>query len=457
MSNLKFAKTHNLVEFLDKPKESVGFEKIVDFLNANPIRYALTVNPTLYISRVEQFWATAKVKTVNEEVQLQALVDRKKVIITESTIRRDLHLEDAEGIDCLPNATIFKELTRMSAKTTAWNEFSSIMASAIICLATNQKFNFSKYIFESMLKNLDNPSAPSSPVADEDVLKEREDTIAQTRSENVSQHSSDPLLSGEDRLKIIELMELCTKLQQRVLDLETSKTAQAQEITSLKKRVKKQEKKKRSKTYGLKRLYKVGLSVRVESSEDEGLGNPKDAFKHERKIHDIDADEDITLENVHDAKMFDVSDLHGDEVIVGNANVVEETVDAAKVSTAAPITSEEITLAQALIEIRSTKPKEKGIVLEEPSETTTTTAIFVPKSPQDKGKGIMVEEPVVELVKLKRKEQIRMDEELALKIQAEEEEEEKERLAREKAQQVDEANITWDDVQARVEADYELA
>ncbi|GJZ21503.1 hypothetical protein Tco_0558542 [Tanacetum coccineum] len=46
----------------------------------------------------------------------------------------------------------------LSSKTTAWNEFSSTMASAIICLATNQKFNFSKYIFESMVKNLDNVS-----------------------------------------------------------------------------------------------------------------------------------------------------------------------------------------------------------------------------------------------------------------------------------------------------------
>ncbi|GJT15219.1 hypothetical protein Tco_0873925 [Tanacetum coccineum] len=46
----------------------------------------------------------------------------------------------------------------LSAKTTAWNEFSSTMASAIICLATNQKFNFSKYIFESMAKNLENVS-----------------------------------------------------------------------------------------------------------------------------------------------------------------------------------------------------------------------------------------------------------------------------------------------------------
>ncbi|GJS82286.1 retrovirus-related pol polyprotein from transposon TNT 1-94 [Tanacetum coccineum] len=391
-----------------------------------------------------QFWATVKAKTINEEVQLQALVDGKKVIITESTVRRDLHLEDAEGIDCLPNATIFEQLTLMgyekvsqkltfykaffspqwkflihtilqclSAKTTAWNEFSSTMASAIICLATNQKFNFSKYIFESMVKNLENvsgkflmyprfvqvflekqlegmsnhkriyvtpshtkkifrnmrrvgkgfsgretplfqtmmvqdqeemgkglanptdphhtptiiqpstsqpqkkqkprkpkrkdtevpqPSGPTDNVADKAVYEGMDDsleraattatsldaeqdrgninktqskatlnepssigtssgsgpkrqdtmgdTITQTGFENASKISNDPLLArgntlqiGEDRLKLEELMEFCTKLHQRVLDLENTKTAQAQEITSLKLRVKKLEKK----------------------------------------------------------------------------------------------------------------------------------------------------------------------------------------------------------------------
>ncbi|GKA76301.1 hypothetical protein Tco_0782762 [Tanacetum coccineum] len=189
MTTLKFADTHNLVAFLSKPAKSEGFEQIVDFLNANPIRYALTVNPTIYTSCIEQFWSTVKVKTVNGEVQLQALVDGKKIIITESTVRRDLQLEDNKGVDCLPNATIFEQLTLMgyekisqkltfykaffspqwkffihtilqclSSKTIAWNDFSSTMASVIICLATNQKFNSSKYIFESMVKNLENVS-----------------------------------------------------------------------------------------------------------------------------------------------------------------------------------------------------------------------------------------------------------------------------------------------------------
>ncbi|GKE08134.1 hypothetical protein Tco_1411685 [Tanacetum coccineum] len=113
MSNLKFADTHNLVAFLSKPEESDGFEQIVDFLNAHPIKYSFTINPTIYTSCIEQFWSTVKAKTINGEVQLHALVDGKKIIVTESTVRRDLQLEDAEGIDCLPNSTIFEELTRM--------------------------------------------------------------------------------------------------------------------------------------------------------------------------------------------------------------------------------------------------------------------------------------------------------------------------------------------------------
>ncbi|GJX53354.1 hypothetical protein Tco_0281723 [Tanacetum coccineum] len=186
MSTLTFADTHNMVAFLEKLTESDGFHEIIDFLNTNQIRYALTVNPTIYTSCIEQFWATAKAKTVNGECQIQALIDKKKVIITETSIRSDLHLEDAGGTDCLPTATIFEELARMgyekpsqkltfykaffspqwkflihtitqclSAKTTAWNEFSSTMASVIICLATNQKFNLSKYIFDAMVKHLD--------------------------------------------------------------------------------------------------------------------------------------------------------------------------------------------------------------------------------------------------------------------------------------------------------------
>ncbi|GJY11943.1 putative ribonuclease H-like domain-containing protein [Tanacetum coccineum] len=90
--------------------------------------YALTINPTIYASCIKQFWATVKMKTVNGKVQLQALVDGKKIIITEATVRRDLQLEDPEGIDCLPNVDIFEQLTlmgyeKLSQKLTFYKHF----------------------------------------------------------------------------------------------------------------------------------------------------------------------------------------------------------------------------------------------------------------------------------------------------------------------------------------------
>ncbi|GJT55802.1 putative ribonuclease H-like domain-containing protein [Tanacetum coccineum] len=359
------------------------------------------------------FDATVKVKTVNGEVQLQALVDGKKIIITKAIVRRDLQLEDAEGVECLPNATIFEELTRMGAKTTAWNEFSSTMASAIICLATNQKFNFSKYIFKSMVKNLDN--------AGKFLMYPR----PKRKDTEIPQSSvpSDP-----------------TNVANEAVNEEP-----------------------------------IGRSARVVSSDEASLGDQEDASKQGRKILDIDADEDITMDNVHDDDlMFDTGVLNDEEVFAGHDMAEKEvstadpvtttgevvtTVDVA-VSTAstipvsaATITEDEITLAQALAELKSVKPKvttattatTKGILLQEPSELTTT----IPS--KEKGKGIIDEEPL----KMKKKDQISFDEQEAIILQAEFDKEV--RLAREK----DEANIAlteeWNDIQAKIETDYELA
>ncbi|GJZ62789.1 hypothetical protein Tco_0619210 [Tanacetum coccineum] len=212
-------------------------------------------------------------------------------------------------------------------------------------------------------------------------------------------------------------MELCTNLQIRVLDLEKTKTAQAEEIVSLKKRVKKLEHKKRSRTHGLKRLYKVRLTARVESFRDEeSLG--EDASKQGR-INAIDADEDITLVNDQDdAEMFDVNTLNGDEVLA------EQEVAAKDVN----FIVDEVTLAQ----FENTKVS---------AATTTTTATILTLR-----KGIVITE-LEEPVKPKKKDLIRLDEEIASKLQAEFDEEE--RLAREK----DEANVAlteeWNDIQAK--------
>nr|GEU70571.1 hypothetical protein [Tanacetum cinerariifolium] len=117
-------------EYLASANASEGFDQIINFLNASAIKYALTVNPNIYVSCIKQFWSIVSVKKVNDETRLQALIDRKKVIITESTVREALRLDDAESIGCLPNEEIFIELSKDG------NEFSSSMASAVICLST---------------------------------------------------------------------------------------------------------------------------------------------------------------------------------------------------------------------------------------------------------------------------------------------------------------------------------
>nr|GEU64252.1 hypothetical protein [Tanacetum cinerariifolium] len=138
---------------------------------------------------IAALWNTVTIKRDNDVTRMQALVDKKKVVVTEAAIRDVLRLDDAEGVDCQPNEGIFTELARMgyekpstkltfykaffssrwkflihtilqsmSAKRTSWNEFSSAMASAVIFLSTGRKFNFSKYIFDSLVRNVDSTS-----------------------------------------------------------------------------------------------------------------------------------------------------------------------------------------------------------------------------------------------------------------------------------------------------------
>ncbi|GJV91293.1 hypothetical protein Tco_1539106 [Tanacetum coccineum] len=113
MEALKFADSHNMVAYFDKSTENVDFDEIVDFLNANPIRYALTISPTIYVSYIEQFWSTVKTKTVNNETQIRAKVDGKTIVITKSSMRRDIHFNDEDGIACLTNTEIFENLQLM--------------------------------------------------------------------------------------------------------------------------------------------------------------------------------------------------------------------------------------------------------------------------------------------------------------------------------------------------------
>nr|GFD13681.1 hypothetical protein [Tanacetum cinerariifolium] len=119
-----------MIAYLTKSDASEGFNQIIDFLNASSIKFALTVNPNIYVSCIKQFWTSVSVKMVNDVMRLQELADKKNVIITEATIRDALRLADTKGIDCLPNEEIFTELSRIryekhSTKITFYKAFFS--------------------------------------------------------------------------------------------------------------------------------------------------------------------------------------------------------------------------------------------------------------------------------------------------------------------------------------------
>ncbi|GJV30896.1 putative ribonuclease H-like domain-containing protein [Tanacetum coccineum] len=155
---LEFCDKHNMVAYLVKSESSEGFDEIIDFLTLIHIYYALTENPIIFVSLIEQFWETAVLSAIEEGLQaISATIDGYETLITEASLRRHLKLEDAKGIFSLSNEEIFEQLAHMGSKKTAWDQFSSNIATSIICLATSRRFNFSKFIFEAMVKNLDSP------------------------------------------------------------------------------------------------------------------------------------------------------------------------------------------------------------------------------------------------------------------------------------------------------------
>nr|GEV63172.1 hypothetical protein [Tanacetum cinerariifolium] len=339
---------------------------------------------------IEQFWATVKAKTINREVPLQALVDGKKILITESTLtlmgfvqvflNNQLEgMSNHNRIYVTPSHTkkIFGNMKKVgkgfSRKETSL--FPTMMVQAQ----------------EEMGKGLENPTDPyhiptiiqqstSQPQKTKQHRKPKRKVTEVPQPSDPIKHVVDKAINEEMDDSLERDTTTATSLDAkqdkcgdpRVLDLETTKTTQDLEIDSLKMRVKKLERRKRSRTHRLKRLYMVGLLARVESSEDEGLGE-EDASKHGR-IADVDANEDIYLVNIYnDEDMFGVNDLDGDEVIVECVDVREQAKEFI----------DDITLAKALIEIKSAKPKADKV--------------------KNKGKGKMVEPKHVK--KLSKKDQ----------------------------------------------------
>nr|GEV46666.1 hypothetical protein [Tanacetum cinerariifolium] len=456
MSSL-FADTHNVVAILEKLDAAEGFEQIIDFLSGGYIYYALTVNLHIYISCIKQFWNTASVKRSGDVTRLQALVDKKKIVISEAIIREILQLDDAESVVCLPNKEIFAGLAQMgyekpstkltfyqaffssqwkflihtilqslSAKRTSWNEFRTAMA--IICLSKGQKFNFSKYIINSLVRNVDSSSkfymypqflqliiqnqvgdlsthstryiSPAltqkvfanmrrvgkgfswvetpffagmlvaREVAEEGLAEEQvqvDGAVAAAVQENVAEE-------GEDfPAHFQQVLDTCSALTRHVEHLEHENVAQKLVIVKLKARVDKQAE-----------IYNLDLD-------------------HPSKVLSMQEDDSEVQEVVE---------------VVTTAKLITDVVTAASqvsaASTTISVAKLSIPVAAPTVVAAYTR-RRKGVIIRDPKEELSLKTPAETPELKDKGKGILVKSPKP----IKKKDQIELDVEYVRKLHEE--------------------------------------
>nr|GEW79865.1 hypothetical protein [Tanacetum cinerariifolium] len=314
-----------MVVYLNKSDASEGFNQVIDFLNGSYIKYALTVNPNIYVSCIKQLWNIVAIKQDNDITRLQALVDKKKVVVTETAIREVLRLDDAEGVDCLSNEEIFAKLVRtgyekpstkltfykaffssqwkflihtilqsMSAKRTSWNEFSSAMASAVICLSTGGKFNFSKYIFDSLVRNVDSTSKfYMYPRFIQLLIKKLVEEHVQDVTDGDAAQGDDTTAQGDDAQEpCIPSPTPLTPPPQPPQDLPSTSQVQHTPPQS---------------------PQRVGTSQRVDTSKDTMMD---DASNQERIIDELDKDDVVALmdKKEEEAKVVKDDQLQGRQV-----------------------------------------------------------------------------------------------------------------------------------------------
>nr|GEV98681.1 hypothetical protein [Tanacetum cinerariifolium] len=418
------------------------------------------------------------IAAVNDVTRLQALVDKKKVVISEATIRDALRLDDAEGIDYLPNEEIFTELVRMgyekpstkltfykaffssqwkflihtilqcmSTKRTSWNEFSSSMASAVICLSTSRKFNFSRYIFDSLVRNVDSLTkfymvgkwcsgvettlfegmiVAQQVGEDADEVNVDDVHVAGIADKGAASVNDDvPAAVDEPSIPLPMPSTQPPPTSQDIPSTSQDKIAQDLEITKLKQRVKKLERRNKLKASELRRLKKVGTAQKVETSDDTVMD---DVSKHGRMITDMDVDVDVTLKDIakdvavdaeteesadvqgrqakSQAQIYQIDLEHADKVLSMQDDKVEpaELQEVVEVVTTAKLITEVVT-ASATITIAAPQ-------LTTAVAPTLTTA---PSAARRRKGVILVEEPKP----LKKKAKIEQDEAYARELEAE--------------------------------------
>nr|GEW46767.1 hypothetical protein [Tanacetum cinerariifolium] len=306
----------------------------------------------------------------------------------------------------------------MSAKRTAWNEFSSSMASVVIFLATGRKFNFSKHIFDNLVRNVDSPSKfLMYPRFLQVMINAQVDDLSSHNTKYTSPALTQKVFANMRRIgkgflgvetPLFDAMlvpqqvpanvaeveededddnETCVILTKKVANLEQDKVTQALEIVKLKQRVRRLEKKRRIKHSGLKRLKKVGRMAESQA-----------------KAYHLDLQHAEKVLSMHDTDEAEPNEVEKALKVVTASKLMTKVV-----TTDAPI----ITTAQ--VPKPSAPRKRRGVVIQDPEETAAASIIVHTEvKPKDKGKGILIEEPKP----LKRQAQIDMDEAFARQLEA---------------------------------------
>ncbi|GJS23877.1 hypothetical protein Tco_0452509 [Tanacetum coccineum] len=443
-----------MVAYLEKTDGNTEFHQIMDFLTRSSIYYALTVSPIVSTSFVEQFWTTAKSRTVNNISYIDATVAGKPVTISEASIRSDLLFDDADGIDSLNNQAIFDNIQLMG------NQLKDVPVPLDTTFSPNPD---KKDEGDALERPSDSPPIPSHPHPSEDQPQIQpdpsprpsptthiSDSIPEGSGGNHGgQSSNDASLSGnEDGLTLQSVYDLCVSLCKQV-------TAQAKEIKALKAQVKKLKKGVKPLITHHKAWMKTRLArktslkkkgVHKEYVSKQGRKSVK-TFKGEPSVHKDPAFDDLDdFVDVDDTLDYmEIEDVQGERRNEGTNKGNEGTdkqdggIDNTKVSTdrqgegtadqnegksvtqttptptpttPTPITptptvfGDDETIAQALIIMSQNKEKlnekEKGVEIRNVEETekprpTSTRSILtlrpLPKiDPKDKGKKRIEEE-----------------------------------------------------------------
>nr|GEW46022.1 hypothetical protein [Tanacetum cinerariifolium] len=360
---LWYPKDHlfNLVAYSDSDYAGASIDRKsttggCQFLGCRLISWQCKKQTLVAISSTE---ALVLVKKSIDVVKLQALIVRKKVVITEDTIRQDLRLDDADGVECLPNEEIFDELTRMgyenqppkltfykvffsaqwkflihtivqcmSAKRTAWNEFSSSMASAVICLATESFANIRRIGkgFSGVETHLFDTMLVQPQVHDAAEIKEDEDDNEVHAAPSSPSPTHEPSPPPQEHIP--------SPPQASPVPLSSPPQAQPTQPADT----------SESSMTLLNKLMRVGKLERRRGSKHSGS-------KRLRKV-ELDDDEDVTL-------------VYVDTAVEMNADTqgrMEEDVNAVKkVNAAEPTVFDDVevtmTMAQTLIKMKAEKAR----------------------------------------------------------------------------------------------------